>query len=121
MHHAAAEDLQPVLARADLQFPALAAAADVDFGARLGEGEVAGPEAQRQVLDSEEGPAEGGQRTLQVPHVAFLVDHHPLDLTESRRVRGIVFGTEGPPRREDADRWLLGPRVRSEEHTSDLP
>src|SRR3546814_2156396 len=79
-----------LLARADLQFPALAAAADVDFGARLGEGEVAGPEAQRQVLDSEEGPAEGGQRTLQVPHVAFLVDHQPLDLMEHRRVRGIV-------------------------------
>src|SRR3546814_16615270 len=63
MHHAAAEDLQPVLARADLQFPALAAAADVDFGARLGEGEVAGPEAQRQVLASEEGAAEGDRKS----------------------------------------------------------
>src|SRR3546814_4781347 len=62
-------------------------------------------------LDSEEGPAEGGQRTLQVPHVAFLVDHQPLDLMEHRRVRGIVIGTEGAPRHDDADRRLLGQHV----------
>src|SRR3546814_3631406 len=60
---------------------------------------------------------------------------------EHRRVRGIVIGTEGAPRHDDADRRLLGQhvaglhrrgvgaqnlaaavgrRARSEEHTSEL-
>src|SRR3546814_8798232 len=41
------------------------------------EGEIAGPEAQRQVVDAEEGAAEGRQRALQMAHVALLVDHQP--------------------------------------------
>ena len=54
VHHAAAEDLEPVVAFAELQFAARAVAADIDFGRRLGEREVRRAEAQRHVGDFEE-------------------------------------------------------------------
>src|SRR4029078_8271162 len=43
--HAAAQDFQPVVALAEADLVALAAAADVDLHRRLGEGKVGGPEA----------------------------------------------------------------------------
>ena len=64
MDHAAAQDLQPVAAVADLQLAAPAQAADIDLGRGLGEGEEAGAEAQRQVVHVEEGAAELDQAAL---------------------------------------------------------
>src|SRR5690242_1815617 len=53
MHHAAAEDLQPVPAFP--QLAGLAAPADIDLHRGLGEREVARAEAHRQIRDAEEG------------------------------------------------------------------
>ena len=64
MHHAAAEDLQPVAAAAE--FAGAAVPADVHLHRRLGEREVAGAEAHRQIGDAEEGAEEVDQRALQV-------------------------------------------------------
>ena len=51
MDHAGAENLEPIAAGADLEAAAFARAADIDFGRRLGEGEIARAEAHRQMLD----------------------------------------------------------------------
>src|SRR5947207_2602746 len=58
MHHAAAENLEPVLAGADPQLAAGTRAADVELGRRLGEGEEAGAKAHRQITDGEISAAE---------------------------------------------------------------
>src|SRR5262245_7846252 len=55
--HATAEDLEPVAARADLQLAALARAADIDFGRRLGERKIARAETHRQIVEAEKGAA----------------------------------------------------------------
>ncbi len=111
MDHAAAQDLQPVLAGADLELAALARAADVDLRRGLGEGKEGGPEAQRQITDPEIGTAEGRERALQVAHVGRAVDHQALDLMEHRRMGGVVVGAEGPARGDDPERWLMGLHV----------
>ena len=69
MHHAAAEDFQPIAAGADLQLAARARAADIDLGRGLGEREIARAEAHRQVVDIEEGAAELDQAALEVAHM----------------------------------------------------
>src|SRR5437899_2834111 len=66
VHHAGAEDLQPVATGADLQPSALARAADVDLGRGLREGEVARAEAYGQIIHLEEGAAELDEATLEV-------------------------------------------------------
>ena len=59
MHHAAAQDLQPVAAAAE--FAGAAVPADIHLHRGLGEREVAGAEAHRQVGDAEEGAQEVDQ------------------------------------------------------------
>src|SRR6202011_858913 len=103
VHHPAAEDFEPVAAGADLQFAALARAADVDFGRRLGEREIARAEADRQVVEAKKGAAEFDQAALQMAHMARPVDTQPLDLVEHRRVRRIMVAAEGPAGDDDAD------------------
>ena len=105
--HAAAEDLQPVIAVTDAQRAAGARAADVDLGGRLGEREVAGAKAHRQVVEREVGAQKLDQAALQVAHVRALVDDQALDLVEHRRVRCVVVRSVGAARRDDADRRLL--------------
>src|SRR6185437_12375543 len=58
MHHARTEDLQPRIAGADAQLAILPGAADIDLGRRLGKREVGRAEADRQLVDLEEGAAE---------------------------------------------------------------
>ena len=114
MHHAAAEDFEPVAAGADLQFAALARAADIDLGRGLGEREIARPEAHRQIVDIEEGAAELDEAALEMAHMRRAVDHQPLDLVEHRRVGRVVVAAEGAARHDDADRRLL------RQHRADL-
>ena len=73
---------------------------------RLGEREVAGAEAHRQVGDAEEGAQEVDQAALQVAQRDVAVDHQPLALVEHRRVRGVVVGAVGAAGRDDADRQV---------------
>src|SRR5690606_40181127 len=53
--HAAAENFQPIVARADLQRAAGAIAADIDFRARFGEREMVRAEAELHFVDFEIG------------------------------------------------------------------
>ncbi len=106
MHHARAQNFEPVAAGADLEAAAFARTADIDLGGRLGEGEIARPEAHRQMLDVEEGAAEFDEAALQMPHVDGAVDHQPLDLMEHRRVRGVVIAAEGAAGHDDPERRL---------------
>ena len=85
-----------------LQLAALPRAADIDLGRRLGEGEVGGAEAQRQVVDLEEGAAEIDQAALEMAHVRRAVDHQAFDLVEHRRVGRVVVDAEGAARHDDA-------------------
>src|SRR3546814_10622593 len=76
MHHAAAEHFQPAR-RAVRLLPG-----DVDFGRRLGEGEVAGAEAHLEVA-LEERAHEFGQRALEVGEAGVLVDRKSTRLNSS--------------------------------------
>src|SRR3546814_9711303 len=85
-----AENFQPVVApltrgATDLEFPALARAADIDLGGGLGEGEEARPEAERHLPDLEIGAAEFHKAALEMPHMDVPVDRQRLDLMEHRR------------------------------------
>ena len=104
VHHAAAENLQPLIALADTDFIAMAGIADVHFHGRLGEREVAGAEAHFYLIHLEERLGEGFQRPFQVPHMRHLVDDETLDLMEHRCVGLIGIATVNAPRRDDAQR-----------------
>ena len=116
MHHAAAEDLQPLARLADRL------GTDVDFHRRLGEREVRGAEAHLHLVHLEERLAELLEHPLQVTHVGRLVDDEALDLMEHRRVRLVAVAAVDAARRDDTDGRLLrhhradlhGARVRAQ-------
>ena len=105
MHHAAAEDLQPVAAVAE--FAGAAVPADIDLHRRLGEREVAGAEPHRQVGDAEEGAQEVDQRALQMAERQVAIEDQALALVEHRRVRRVMVGAIGAADDDDADRRRL--------------
>ena len=100
MHHAAAENLQPILAFAETDLALVALALDVDFERRLGEREERRAEAHLHAVDLEERLAEFFQDPFQVAEVRALVDDQALDLVEHRRVRlvTVASGKCGPGR-----------------------
>ncbi len=107
VHHAAAENLQPVLALAEADLVLAALALDVDFQRRLGERKERRAEAHVHIVHLEEGLAEFLQDPLQVAEVRGLVDHQALDLMEHRRVGLVAIAAIGAARADDADRRLL--------------
>ena len=66
MHHAAAQNLHPVVAFAEAEFAFVAPALDVDFERGLGEREEGRPEAHLDVIDLEKRLAELLQDPLQM-------------------------------------------------------
>src|SRR2546423_5268779 len=102
-----ADDLRMDLARArHLEPPAFQRAAlehDVDLGAGLGEREVAGAKAQREVGGLEEGLDEVEVHRLQVLEAHVVADPQALDLVEHRRVRGVAVDAVRAARGDDAD------------------
>lgn len=129
VHHAAAQHFHPAAAgrvavAADHALAVLPGEADIDFGRRLGEGEIAGAQAQHDVVALEERLEEGLQRPLEVAERDALVDHQAFDLVEHRRVRGIRIRAIDAARRDDADRGLAarhgadlhGAGVRAQHH-----
>ena len=111
---AGAEDLHPAGAGADGTAAATAVGAGhVDLARRLGEGEVARPEAHAD-LRREEPPEEGLERPLEVAESDPLRHRQPLDLVEHRRVPQIVVVAVDTPRADDPDRRL------ARQHRADL-
>src|SRR5690349_16241838 len=89
MHHAAAENLEPILAFAETDFTLVAAALDIHLERRLGERKERWPETHVDVIDLEERLAELVQDPFEMAKMRTLVDHKPLDLMELRRVSGV--------------------------------
>ena len=87
MHHAAAEDLQPILAFAEADLAAFPRALDVDLGRRFGEGEEGGTKSDLHVSELEEGFAEFLENPLQMAEMAPLIDDKALDLMKHGQVR----------------------------------
>src|SRR3546814_18629562 len=81
--------------------------ADVDLHRRLREGEIAGPQAQDDVVALEKGLQEGLQRPFEMAERDALVDHQPLDLMEHRRMRRVAVRPISPARSADEDRRFL--------------
>src|ERR1700716_2783980 len=108
MHHAAAENLQPVLAFAETDFALVAPALDIDFERRLGERKKRRPESHVDVIDLEERLAEFMQDPFEVAEMRALVDDETFDLVKLRRVGGVGIDPIGASRTDDADRRLLG-------------
>jgi hypothetical protein len=108
MHHAAAENLQPVLAFAEADFAIAAAALDIDLQRRLGKRKERGAESHVDVIDLEEGLAELVQDPFEVAEMRALVDDETLDLVKLRGMGGVGIDAVGAARTDDADRRLLG-------------
>src|SRR5712675_483684 len=89
MHHAAAENLQPVLTLAETDLSLVAPALDVDLERRLGEREERRAESHVDVIDLEERLAELVQDPFEVAEMRDLVDDEALDLMELRRMGGV--------------------------------
>mmetsp|Transcript_37514 Transcript_37514/g.87439 ORF Transcript_37514/g.87439 Transcript_37514/m.87439 type:complete len:561 (+) Transcript_37514:3391-5073(+) len=102
-----ADDLRVHLTRAgDFQPAALQRAAlehDVDLGAGFGEREVAGAEAQLQLVGLEKGGDEVQVDRLQVLERDVLADPQAFDLVEHRRVGRVAVHAVGAARRNHAD------------------
>src|SRR5262249_18943855 len=103
MHHAAAEDLQPVLAFAEADLVLVAPALDVDFQRRLGEREERRAEAHLHLVDLEERLAELLEDPLEVAEMRLLVDHQTFDLVEHGRVGLVGIAAIGAARNDHAD------------------
>src|SRR5438552_17956771 len=107
MHHAAAENLQPVLAFTEADFALVATALDVDLERGLGEREERRPEPHVDVVDLDERLAELVQNPFEVAEMRALVDDEAFDLVELWRMRRIRIDAVGAPRADHADRRLL--------------
>ncbi|EGE58936.1 hypothetical protein RHECNPAF_253009 [Rhizobium etli CNPAF512] len=107
MDHAAAEDLHPVGAFAELDDRTGAVALDVDLEGGLGEREEGRAKAHRHAVDLEEGLAELLEHPADIGDIGLLVDDQALDLMEHRRMRGIAVLAIGLAGNDDADRRLL--------------
>src|SRR5262245_35358531 len=114
MHHAAAENLQPILAFAEAHFILALAALDVGLERVLGKRKERWAEAHLHLLDFEERLAELFQDPFQVAEMRALVDDETLDLMEHRRVGLIGVDPIGAARNNHADRRLLA------QHGADL-
>src|SRR4029453_18823678 len=84
MHHAAAENFEPILAFAETDLALVAPALDVDFERRLGKREERRAEPHVDVIDLEERLAELVQDPFEVAEMRALVDDEALDLVELR-------------------------------------
>src|ERR1700693_6663525 len=95
MHHAAAQNLQPVLAFAEADLALVAAALDVDLERRLGERKERRPEPHVDVVDLEERLAELVQDPFEMAEMRTLVDDEAFDLVELRRMRRVGIDAIG--------------------------
>src|SRR6516165_6999930 len=107
MHHAAAENLHPILALAESDLAFVALALDVDLERRLRERKERRAKTHLDVIDLEECLAEFLQDPFQMPEVGALVDDEPLDLMEHGGMGLVAVAAVGAAGDDDADRRLL--------------
>src|SRR5256714_9115490 len=107
MNHAAAENLQPVLAFAEANLALVSPALDVDLERGLGEREERRPKTHVDVVDLEERLAELVENPFEVAEMRGLVDDQTLDLMKLRGVGGVGIDAIGTAGTDDADRRLL--------------
>ncbi len=117
--HAATQQFHPGMPRRIAAATDHAAAIDpgiagIDLDRRLGEWEIAGAQAQDDVLTLEKRLEKGFQRPFQMAEMDALVDHQTFDLVEHRRVRGVAVRAIDPPRRDNPQWRALG------QHRADL-
>ena len=107
MHHAAAQDLHPVVALAESDLPFVASALNVDLERWFGERKKRGTEAHVDLINLEEGLAEFLQNPFQMPEMRARIDDEALDLVEHGCVGLIAVAAIGAAGNDDADRRLL--------------
>src|SRR6516165_4723795 len=107
MHHAAAENLHPVVALAESDLALVALALDVELERRLRERKERWTKAHLDLIDLEERLAEFLQDPFQMAEVGALVDDEPFDLVEHRCVGLIAVAAIGAAGNDDSDRRLL--------------
>ena len=108
VHHAAAQHLQPAAVAAD---PATLAGAhdalDIDFGRRLGKGEIGRSETDSQLILFKEQSQEFIQHTLQVGKAGILVNQQAFHLVKHRCMRQIRIAAVDPAGRDNAQGWFM--------------
>src|SRR5882724_6173035 len=107
VHHAAAENLHPVLAFAETNLALVAPALDVDLERGFGERKERRAESHVDVIDLEERLAEFVQDPFEVAKMRAFVDDEALDLVKLRRMGRVGIDTVGAAGADDADRRLL--------------
>src|SRR3954464_12248633 len=100
MHHAAAENFQPILTFAKADFAPVAPALNVDFERGFGERKERRPETHLHLVDLEEGFAEFLENPFEMSEMGALVDHQSFHLMKHRRV-GLVAVAAISPSRND--------------------
>src|SRR5260370_11976866 len=107
MHHAAAENLHPILALAESDLAFVALALDIDLERRLRERKERRAKTHLDLIDLEERLAEFLQDPFQMAEVGALVDDEPLDLVEHGRVGLIAVASIGAAGDDNPNRRLL--------------
>ena len=107
MHHAAAENLHPVVAFAESCLTLVAPTLDIDLERRLRERKERRTETHLDLIDLEERLAEFLQYPFQMAEMRALVDHEPFDLMEHGGMGLIAVAAVGAAGNDDADRRLL--------------
>src|SRR5580704_4959935 len=107
MHHAAAQNLEPILALAKAHLASLARALDIDFHRRLGERKITRPEPHLDVRNLEKGFAGFFENPFEMAKMRGAVDDEALDLMKHRRMSLVGIAAIDAPRANDPDRRLL--------------
>src|SRR5207344_147918 len=101
MHHAAAENLEPVLAFAKTNLALVAPALNVDLERGFGEWKERRAEPHVDVIDLEERLAEFVQDPFEVAEMRTSVDDEAFDLVKLRRVCRVGIDAIRPARTDD--------------------
>src|ERR1700732_3157963 len=114
MHHAAAQNLEPILALAKAHLAPVARTLDIDCQRRLGGRKITRPEPHLDVRNLEKGFAGFFENPFEMAKMRGAVDDEALDLMKHRCMRLVGIATVGAPRANDPYRRLLG------QHRADL-
>src|SRR5262249_10951905 len=107
MHHAATENLHPIVTLAEANFALVAAISDVDLERRLRERKERRPKPHADAIDLEKRFEEFFEDPFHVAEMRGLVDDEALDLMKHRRMRLIAVAAIGAAGNDDADRRFL--------------